>query len=415
MLKGTSKHLQCDPIAALHGARNPHLPLRKLRFLRSVRLAFEPLAAVFRDSLKSVPTLAVCLQRRQDNFLLLRLLAAALVIVGHSYAIVPGTDQNDIIAMAGWGPGIYSGSIAVDVFFVISGFLVAGSYVHRQNLGFFIRARILRIVPACLVCVLALAWIIGPLISTLPLRDYLAQPEPFDYVWRNLTFVFMAWNLPGVFAANPYPDVVNGSLWTLPAEVRMYVLVALFGWLGLLQRRWLFNAVVGTVIALALLFPQVTRTMFIVDGYPMLAACFVLGAIAYVNRRFIPVHGALNVLLIVIAYALHESALFLPAFALALSYSTLWIAYAHPIAVINRLADYSYGLYLWGFPVQQMVMHLGWSSTPLQNFLWSLPITLLFAIASWHLIEKPVLRFKQWPLRHPSDAPRESTARSELG
>ena len=329
------------------------------------------------------PSLGDCLRQRRDNFLLLRLIAAAMVVFGHSYAMANIPGLHDFIALAGWGPGVYTGSIAVEIFFVVSGFLVAGSYINRRDLRFFVRSRFLRIVPAFLVCVVLSAYLLGPLVTTLPLAEYLRHPDTYGYVLKNISFTWLEWFLPGVFQSNPNPGVINGSLWTLPAEVRMYVFVAIFGVLGLLHRRWLFNLVLGAIFVLSAWFPEAAIGMFRVDTYFRLAGLFALGSFFYVNRDFIPLNGYIATALVVLTYLLHGTPHFMNLFALALGYGSLWFAYAPRLDGFNRVGDYSYGVYLWGFPVQQLVAMAIGHPTPMQVFAWAMPITLLIAIASW--------------------------------
>jgi peptidoglycan/LPS O-acetylase OafA/YrhL len=349
------------------------------------------------------PSLADCLKQGRDNFLLLRLLAAAMVIFGHSYAVAQIPGVHDFIGMAGWGPGVYTGSIAVDIFFVVSGFLVVGSYVKRRDLKFFVRSRFLRIVPAYLACVVITAYVIGPLVTQLPFGEYLRHPGTVGYVLKNLNFTSLEWYLPGVFESNPHPGVVNGSLWTLPAEVRMYIWVAVFGLLGLLHRRWAFNLVLGTLFVLSTWFPETAIGMFRVDSYFRLAGLFALGAFLYVNREFIPVNGYIAAALILLTWWLHGTPHFMSLFGLALGYTSLWFAYVPKLQWFNRLGDYSYGVYLWGFPVQQCVAWTIGTPSPMQVFTIAMPTTLLIAMVSWHWLEKPALKLKNTPLhRWPS-------------
>lgn len=346
----------------------------------------------------SSPSLADCLKQGRDNFLLLRLLAASMVVFGHSYAIAAIPGLHDFIAMAGWGPGVYTGSIAVDIFFVVSGFLVTGSYVNRRDLRQFVRSRFLRIVPAYLVCVAVSALVIGAVVTELPAAEYFGSSKPLRYIVKNLTFTDLEWYLPGVFESNPYPGAVNGSLWTLPAEVRMYVWVAIFGVVGLLHRRWLFNLVIGLAFVLATWFPEQASGMFRVDSYFRLAGLFALGAVFYINREFIPVNGLIATALVLLCYWLHGTPHFMSVFAVALGYVSLWFSYVPRIPGFERLGDYSYGVYLWGFPVQQAVIWAIGQPSPMQVFAWAMPITLLIAVLSWHWIEKPALKLKNLPM-----------------
>jgi peptidoglycan/LPS O-acetylase OafA/YrhL len=364
------------------------------------------------------PSLADSLKQGRDNFLLLRLLAASMVVFGHSYAIAQIPGLHDFIAMSGWGPGVYTGSIAVDIFFVVSGFLVTGSYVNRRDLRQFLRSRFLRIVPAYLACVVITALVVGTLVSELSTTQYLGHVDTLRYIIKNLTFTNLEWYLPGVFESNPHPRVVNGSLWTLPAEVRMYAWVAIFGLAGLLHRRWLFNVIIGLAFILAAWFPDQATSLFRVDSYFRLAGLFALGAVFYLNREFIPLNGLIAAALVLLCYWLHGTAHFMSVFAVALAYVSLWLAYAPRIPGFEKIGDYSYGVYLWGFPVQQTVAWVIGSPTPMQVFAWAMPITLLIAVASWHWLEKPALRLKhlpmhRWPmalLRRAPEPPAAATA-----
>lgn len=375
------------------------LGLTSLAIVSSAWVGGDPLVArtvgALRSRLGRPTSLATAMQRPGDNFLLIRLLAASAVIYGHSYAIsgIPGA--ADHIARLGLGHGLYSGSIAVDVFFVVSGFLVTGAWLRRPQLGFFLRSRALRILPAYLACLVLSAFVLGPWFTTLPLDQYLRHPETRGYVLVNLQFATdMRWSLPGVFHANPYPDTLNGSIWTLVAECRMYAWLAVFGVLGLFERRGRCLLALTGLAGLALNGSPLP--MLPLDDFVRLAGFFTLGSFAWQWRDGIPFHGAIAAALLVVSWLARSHALFPQVFALTLSYSVLWFAYGPKrLLGFNRLGDYSYGVYLWGFPVQQTVAHLLPTPTPTRITLCSLPIALALGVASWHFLEKPLLRFKQ--------------------
>lgn len=341
-------------------------------------------------------TLAEAFDSGVDNFLLLRFVAAAMVIFGHSYAMsgIPGA--ADFIARANLGNGIYSGSLAVDMFFVISGFLVTGSYLHRANLETFLKSRALRVLPAYAACMILTAFVLGAVYTDLPLWDYLISPATRGYVTVNMQFgTDLVWNLPGVFTHNPHPDTVNGSIWTLPAEVRMYLCVAILGMLGVLRKRWLANATFAALLVVGIFKPDQLPLVPHPDFF-RLAAFFLAGAFCYLNRDWIPVSDWLMLALIVLAFAAHRSFMFPWALGGVFAYGSLWFAYRPNFHFFNRFGDYSYGLYLWGFPVEQAVAHWFNAPTrPLLIFALSLPLTLLCAMLSWHFVEKPALTLKK--------------------
>lgn len=341
-------------------------------------------------------TLADAYTAGADNFLLLRFAAAAAVIFGHAYAMsgIPGA--ADFVARLNLGPDIYTGSLAVDVFFVISGFLVTGSWLQRPNLDTFVRSRALRVLPAYLVCLIVSAFVIGALYTELPLREYLSAPQTRDYVEVNAQFgTDLIWNLPGVFVHNPQNGVVNGSIWTLPAEVRMYLWVAMLGMLGVLRRRWLAGVVFAALLVYGLRHPDVMLWVPQAD-FMRLAAFFLAGAFCYVYREWIPLSDWLLLALIGACALTWHRAAFAWTFGALVAYGTLWFAYRPNLHFFNRFGDYSYGLYLWGFPVEQMVAHAFAGPTrPILIFALSFPLTLAFAVASWHWVEKPALRLKR--------------------
>lgn len=330
----------------------------------------------------------------QDNFLLLRFLAAAMVIYGHGPAITGGNGPPDLFGWLGWGR--YSGSIAVDLFFLVSGFLVAGSFLRRGDVVEFIWARALRIVPAYAVCVAGCAFVLGTLLTTLPLGDYLAAPATRGYVLTNLGFDNVQWQLPGVFGTNPHHDAVNGSLWTLPAEVRMYVGLAFLGVFGVLQRRWLCNVALAALFVFGLVAPD-HLPLVMRHEYVGFAGMFALGTFCYVNRSVLPRHGGLVVATALLAWLLHSTPLYPFAFALGEAAFAFWFAYGLPWHGFNQVGDYSYGIYLWGYPMQQLVAHAAPTLTPLSNSAFGFVLALSLAFTSWHLVEKPALTFKRLP------------------
>lgn len=340
----------------------------------------------------SAPTISVCLNRRSDNFLLLRFLAASLVAFSHSYDTL-GPSGDFLMRMPG-NIGFNFGITAVSMFFFISGFLVAGSYIRRRDLFAFVRSRVLRIVPAYAVCVVVCALIVGSVCTTLNWADYLRDPATLGYVVTNLGFNHLQWGLPGVFADNPHPDNVNASLWTLPGEVRMYLYVAVLGAIGIFSRRWIANAALIALAVLGVFAPAWLPLLDYPEHFLPLAALFAAGAFCYVNRDWIPVCGYTAAALFAMTVAAHGYAAYKPLALASLAYFCLWFAYRTPWRSFNRFGDYSYAIYLWNWPVQQTLVHFFKIDQPLLMFVLSYPLILGIAVLSWHWIEKPALGFK---------------------
>ena len=164
---------------------------------------------------------------RNNNLNLLRFVAASMVLLSHSFALSTGTWQAEPLVNI---IGMSLGSIAVDIFFVVSGFLVTGSMLSRKSVYAFLWARALRIYPALLIAILFCVLLIGTVFTTHPLNSYFLDSETQKYLLKNVIMVFgSTGHLPGVFENLPFKNAVNGSLWTLPWELRMYVLMAMFG------------------------------------------------------------------------------------------------------------------------------------------------------------------------------------------
>lgn len=345
--------------------------------------------------MRRYPTIADGVAQGSDNFLLLRFLAAALVIYGHAPSI-SGQGPADLFLWLGWGD--YSGEIAVDLFFVISGFLVSASWLRRAHLGDFLLARALRIVPAYAACILACAFALGPMFTSLPLHDYYADAQTWNYALTNLHFgPHLVWLLPGVFTGHPFA-VVNGSIWTLPIEVLMYAGIAVLGVFGILRRR-----LVGTILLMLLCIFAIARieptatTPF--TDYLRMAGLFALGSLCWLWRERIPNHGAVVLTFVVLAWATVGTLLYAYLFALAEVAFVFWFAYRLGVGLsllrrFNSFGDYSYGLYLWGYPAQQIAVALVGPQSALVNAVCGFLIALPLAVVSWHVLERPALRLK---------------------
>jgi len=343
---------------------------------------------------------------RDNNFNLVRLLAAGLVLVSHSWPLT-GTPGEPLERVAGFSLG----HLGVDVFFVVSGFLVTGSLLARP-LSSFLRARALRIFPALALSAFGTAFVIGPLVTAKPLGAYLAAWDTWRFALQNsVTWPFgVRWFLPGAFLGNPGGPAVNGALWSLPWELTMYVKLAVIGALaGVLARAGVF-ADTRRVTRAAVWLTATTATVGlglneaftlssrfeVVQGL-RLAGLFFTAAVLQLERDRVPLSGpgALGAL-VVLAVAMHWGGGWMALYPLALAYVVLWLALVPggPVRAYNRLGDYSYGFYLWQFPLQQWIVLRRPGLTPLELMALAAPATLALAVLSWHLVEERALAFK---------------------
>ena len=334
---------------------------------------------------------------RQNNFDLVRFVAATLVLIDHSFVL---TGRGAIPGPLGYET---LGGFAVAVFFVISGFLIAASWERRPSFGEFARKRALRILPAYFVVVSVCALILGPALTQLPLGEYLRHPQTWDY-FGNLTFYPLRHSLPGVFSGNPVPNVVNGSLWTLPVEIAMYVALAASGRAGLLSRR----GVVVLVTAIAVVwfgwsFSSLEASPLGPATQPAaramhLALWFFAGSALWLWRDHVVYRVDIAVGLLLLTWLTRGTAVGGLLFHVMIPYGLLWMA-CLSVRWMNRFGrsgDFSYGMYLWAFPVQQMLVQFDadrWSQ--LAYVAVSFVVTLAGAVVSWHAVEHPALRRKR--------------------
>ena len=167
---------------------------------------------------------------RDNNFNLLRMIAASAVLVSHAYPLSLGRDAIEPLLTS---TGYKLGTTAVTIFFAVSGFFITKSFDRRNSIPDFLLARVARIYPALIVVLMLSAFILGPIFTVLPVGQYFSNLHTWTYVPRDLMLRHQQWALPGVFLSAPGGPAVNGSLWTLFAEVSCYGLVMLFGLLRL--------------------------------------------------------------------------------------------------------------------------------------------------------------------------------------
>jgi peptidoglycan/LPS O-acetylase OafA/YrhL len=300
------------------------------------------------------------------------------------------------------------GLLGVYIFFAISGYLVAQSWSRDPNVMRFLVKRALRIFPGLVVCTLLSVLVLGPLLTTLDADMYWRNEHTLGYLSNMVLYI--SYHLPGVFANNPWPYAVNGSLWSLPVEFLMYLLLALVGFAGVLiaptrhQERataWLVGLVTLFFLALAAFWALPAPEAWVVyrtdlRHIPLCGVYFMVGASLFVfklNQYF-----SLTTVLLALAAWLslrHQTQWFAMASWVVLPFVVLAFGLArHPWLSRMHERDYSYGIYIYAFPVQQTLVSF-WPQMPLPAYLLStLVITIALAALSWHFVEKPALKLK---------------------
>ena len=330
-----------------------------------------------------------------SGFDYMRLCLAGAVLLWHSYAVVHGFEAGQLIQ--GSAAGLLP-RLVLPMFFSLSGFLVASSLERTRSLRVFLTFRAMRILPALAVEVALSSLLIGPLVSQVGPADYFQSPVFHRYLLNMVGDI--SFHLPGVFLGNPWPGIVNASLWTVPYELECYVLLVAVQLLRL-PRRPIVLALVTAALCLVFFcfFRKHSQLDLAIDPVPgrMLVLSFLAGVSIYAARDGIPYSLPLGFAAACVgAGCLSQPELQFLA-PLPIAYVTVCLGLRNPPR--NRLllgGDYSYGLYLYGFVVQQCLMHVfgGVFHSTLLLFVVALAVTSLIAYGSWHAIERPILRLK---------------------
>lgn len=329
---------------------------------------------------------------RDNNLTLLRLIAATGVVYGHAFGVPLRDDHEPFHRLFGLG----TGDLGVDVFFFISGLLITKSFLGRDLVSF-AWARAARIFPGLWVSIVVLVGAAGLLFSPLGL-DLWSRPDTLSYVARNATM------LPGLGAQQALPFALQGvnpifdaPLWTLPHELQMYMLLVLLGVVGALRSAWgvaavtlagLASIAVGKWFHVELVTFDRARFLYFFFG----------GSLVYMLRDHIVVstRGMLLALALVLTVILASSSFMAREAVLmaVLPYLVLWFAYVPGGAIrqFNRVGDFSYGVYIYAFPIQLLLFGTSLGAGSLANFALSMLLVLPIAAASWYLVERHALR-----------------------
>lgn len=345
----------------------------------------------------SLPTFDRFCHGRDNNFNLLRLIAAFAVAVSHSSLLTYGTGvPQPLLELTGYTLGHH----AVNIFFMISGFLIYQSYLSSEHLRSFVMARLLRIFPALIVAGLLVVIIGGLLFSSASPSDYWTYSDTWIYLVGTSSAFFSSLRLPGLFEQLIVSGEVNGSLWTLKWELMAYMAVPILGLIGgyKIQGRFALVLVGFVIVNLAIsLQTDWRKDLMMLDDALRLGLCFLLGMGVYHYRQKIAVSLGNAFLLWVLVWLVRESGFYEISLMVAMAYTVFWFAFipAGWLRCYNRLGDYSYGIYIFHFPVMQMVMQIYAPSSANETLMLAFLVFLPLSILSFHLIEKPALRLRR--------------------
>jgi len=326
---------------------------------------------------------------RPSGFDYLRVVLASAVLGWHVIMTGYGDEFQNQLLRSGYCAPV---ALVLPMFFALSGFLVAGSLDRSNTLITFLGLRAFRIVPALAVEVFLSALILGPLLTTLSLREYFTHPTFLAYFLNVVGEIH--YFLPGVFENNPN-HFVNGQLWTVPFELLCYVLLSALAVFGLYARPKLL-----LIVLLLFYIAQVFNTLLrphsvgIASG-PSLVMMFLAGVAAHKLRTRIVSNWYLFAASLVASLVLLSVPNGDRFAAMPVAYVTVYLGLFNPPR--NKVilsGDYSYGLFLYGYPIQQSVVAIFGVIAWYYNILIAIPCAIVVAVASWWLVEKPILNYR---------------------
>lgn len=330
---------------------------------------------------------------RDNNLDIIRFIAAIMVIVCHAFPLSYGINRGDFL-FDFTKSQVSLGAVAVGIFFLYAGFLITKSMIRVQTTKKYFKARILRIFPALFFVVFLLTFIIGPIISRLSVTSYFSNSDTYKYLLNAILVI--THNLPGVFAGNVYGQTVNGPLWTLPIEFMCYVLCFIAFKIGFVdKKKFLISIPLFIIGCISILFLEKFSLEIITIIRPIVL--FYIGMAMYIYKDKIELNLNIaflfTIAMIVLGY-LGQSDI---AMILLFPYVMFTLAYAtkHKISNFGKYGEFSYGIYLWGWPIQQIIVSIcGKGMNAYLNAIITIPIAFIMAVITYYVVEKPALKFK---------------------
>lgn len=341
-----------------------------------------------------------------NSFGFLRLLFALLVILAHSPEMIDGNRDREILTrLTG---SLSFGELAVDGFFLISGYLITQSFERSSSVLEYVAKRVLRIYPGFIVAFLVLLLIVVPLGGGHidPSGSFLAKAAYNAAILSPL-------QIDGVFAGLPYP-FLDAPMWTIPYEFRCYLLVVVFAALGLNRHRAVYAGVAAALLAVAAVgvhyeIGPVARVTGQLQELCRLLSVFMVGASFYLYRDVVRYDWRIAAgAAVFLAVLLRVPALTETAWAVLGGYLVFWFAFnvrSGWMQNVGRNVDVSYGTYLYAWPIASLIILHDRSISPWTLFAVTSVLAMLAGYVSWHLVEQPFLRLKHMWGSRPASTP----------
>tara|TARA_R110002051_G_scaffold68434_6_gene123425 strand:- start:20425 stop:21624 length:1200 start_codon:yes stop_codon:yes gene_type:complete len=344
-------------------------------------------------SILKLKTIGQAFSGRDNRLTSLRLALAAAVLVEHAIIVTRMPDIPPPLALNGWSLSY----AAVNAFFILSGFLITDSLERRADVFTYAASRALRILPALAALSLTAVFIIGPVVTSLGAADYWTTPQTWLYPVQVLGFLDTEHGPAGIYADLPRAGEFSATLWTLRYEVVAYLAAAVVFFTPIPWGKWshlLLFAITSTAfLGLALFWVDAPA---VIMSAARLSTAFTLGMVVYGWRDHLPLVPVIAGVALPLWFLSGDAAWAELFMNIAIASTLFWIAFARlgGLPTASHIPDWSYGIYIWHYPVMQTVLFFNPSATPLLIGLISLPATVIIAALSWSWVEKPSLAHK---------------------
>lgn len=352
-------------------------------------------------------TLSQAYNPKYNSFDFIRFFCALLLLFSHSFTL-----GGFGVELLFGNPQETYGGFAVAVFFVIGGFLITQSVMRSRSIVSFLWNRFLRIFPGFWVCLLVNAFIFTPLICIIENKNMdeyvrIIFPASIEYIKANFLGEMKQYGIADILKGNPFPGALNGSLWILIYELKFYIFAGIMATLAIFKKYKFIIPILFLLFWLssiadrlqpgysAMIFPYF-KDIWI----PRLFVYFTIGSSFYLYAERIDFDYRLFLIALVILVFSIKDGFYPLAAPICITYVVLYLACKLPFQEFGRYGDFSYGLFLYGFQIQQILAALGANQLGFLTYVFmSISITLPIAVLSYYLVEKPCLKLKGFTSR----------------
>lgn len=345
---------------------------------------------------KEVKTIDLAYNPLDNSIGFMRFVFASIVVIQHAFALNNITDPLTEIGFTNFG------QIGVNGFFILSGYLITSSWINSKSFVGFTWRRVLRIFPAFWACLVITAFIIAPILAVIINQsfDWFFLKQQLLYIFKNSLLIINQPDIASLLQNHPQQSL-NGSFWTLSWEFGFYIFLSIAGIIGLLTKRKEILIVVFCIYVLSYWASDCKCVIFFKyytsERVAILPFMFGLGMLGYLFKNRLPNNKVLFILCILgwILDVKYNDVM--PLYPFFFLYIILWLMVNLPIRSFEKNGDYSYGIYIYHFPLIQITLLL--FSFNINPWLLSLIVIIptgIMAYLSWHFIEKPALSLKRY-------------------